>query len=428
MGVHSGLHTEEILLTDQDALARNTFAICALNFCFTAFQAVCNSILPLMMDDLQFDKTVIGLIQAVPGVIAVLLAPVLARLATGRWRRETLSGAFLLTMLACVLYSRASRPADLIAPQLLFGVASSAFWSNMLATSFQLIQGPYQTRLQGWLTAAQGVGAFGGPLLGGALSGLGFAYAFYVAAGIAGLGLLVTRLLDPSRAIEPYLGLWRTVGGAYARQVRVMTGRPIVLIGMAFVAMNCFLLYVMGGSFFVLYGSQIGLSTLMAAALLSGRDAMSALARLQFGRLSRHVPLIALLGAGTALGALCLGLLPLATGALGVGLVGVAQGLLLAFMPPTVNTLIGSTAAPKEQSFAITSMHVSNLVAQTTMAPLLGFLLTRAGYARVYPVMGALWMGLALLAWRAGARVLRGQDEGRRKTDGRPAKEPGLLS
>jgi predicted MFS family arabinose efflux permease len=395
-------------LTNQRALVRNTIAICALNFCFTAFQSVCQSIVPLMMDDLHFSKTTIGLLQAVPGVFAVLLAPVLARLATGRWRRETLSGSFLLTILACVLYSRATQPTDFILPQAFFGIASSAFWSNVLATAFQLIQGPYQTKLQGWLTAAQGVGAFGGPLLGGALAGLGFAYAFYVAAGIACLGVLTSRLLDPSRAIEPYLGLWRTVGGAYARQARVMTHRPIVMIGMAFVAMNCFLSYVMGGSFFVLYGSQIGLSTLVAAALISGRDAMSALARLNFGRLSRRLPLIALLGAGTALGAFSLSLLPIAAGALGVGLVGIAQGLFLAFMPPTVNTLIGSTAAPEEQSFAITSMHVSNLIAQTTMAPLLGFLLTRAGYARVYPIMGVLWMGLALLAWRAGARVLGG--------------------
>jgi DHA1 family multidrug resistance protein-like MFS transporter len=394
-------------LTNQRALVRNTIAICALNFCFTSFQAVCQSIAPLMMDDLAFSKTTIGLIQAVPGVFAVLFAPVLARLATGRWRRETLSGCFLLVTLACLLYSRASAPLDFVLPQICFGIASSTFWSNVLATSFQLIQGEYQTKLQGWLTAAQGVGAFGGPLLGGALAGLGFAWAFYVAAGIACLGVLASRLLSPSHAIEPYLGFWRTVGGAYARQARVMTRRPIVMICMAFVAMNCFLSYVMGGSFFVLYGSQIGLSTLMAAALISSRDACSALARLNFGAISRRLPLIALLGAGTALGALCLGLLPLAGSALGVGLVGVAQGLFLAFMPPAVNTLIGSTAAPEEQSFAIASMHASNLTAQTTMAPLLGFLLTRAGYARVYPVMGVLWMGLALLAWRAGARLLR---------------------
>lgn len=396
-------------MTNQRALVRNTIAICSLNFCFTAFQAVVNSIVPLMMDDLRFTKTTIGMIQAVPGIFAVLCAPVLARLATGRWRRETLSGCFLLVILACALYSRASNPLDFVLPQICFGIASSGFWSNVLATSFQLIQGPYQTKLQGWLTAAQGVGAFGGPLLGGALAGLGFAYAFYVAAGIAVLGVLMTRLLDRSRAIEPYLGFWRTVGGAYARQVKVMTRRPIVMICMAFVAMNCFLSYVMGGSFFVLYGSQIGLSTLMAAALISGRDAFSALARLNFGALSRRIPLIALLGVGTALGALSLGLLPLAGGALGIGLVGMAQGLFLAFMPPTVNTLVGSTAAPEEQSFAITSMHVSNLLAQTTMAPLLGFLLTRFGYARVYPMMGVLWMGLALLAWWAGSRVLRGR-------------------
>ncbi len=63
--------------------------------------------------------------------------------------------------------------------------------------------------------------------------------------------------------------------------------------------------------------------------------------------------------------------------------------------------------SPEEQSFAITGMNTSNLVAQTTMSPILGFLLTNFGYRTVYPVIGVTWICLALLVLRAGVRLIR---------------------
>ena len=52
---------------------------------------------------------------------------------------------------------------------------------------------------------------------------------------------------------------------------------------------------------------------------------------------------IVLLGVGTVLGAFSLGVLPLATALLGATLVALAQGIFLAFLPPAVNTLVGSS-------------------------------------------------------------------------------------
>jgi len=119
-----------------------------------------------------------------------------------------------------------------------------------------------------------------------------------------------------------------------------------------------------------------------------------------------------LLGVGTVLGALSLGLLPLSTALFGASLVAVAQGLFLAFLLPAVNTLVGTSTAPEEQSFAIAGMHSSNFIAQTTMSPLLGLLLSGFGYAVVYPVIGGIWIVLALLALRAGMRMARRGETG----------------
>ncbi len=393
---------------DQTPLARNVLALGLMTLCYGAFQGICQTIVPLAMDNQAFTKTTIGLLLAVPGITVIGLGAPLARLANGRWRRATLTSSFAMAGIASVLYSNASQPLEFVAPQLLFGLSSSAFWSNMVASSLRLPKDPHKPhKIQAIVTSMQGIGAFGGPLAGGYFSDHSFSYGFFAGVLCAAVGLGASRLLSPSVAIEPSVGLRSFFTGAYAQLFRLITRQRIITLSMSFVCLNCFLLYVMGGSFFVLYASQIGLSVFMAAALVSGRDAISAVMRLGFGRISRHVSPIVLLGVGTVLGALSLGLLPLSTALLGVALVALAQGVFIAFLPPAVNTLVGTSTAPQEQSYAIVGMHSGNFIAQTTMSPLLGLLLYNFNYSIVYPVVGGVWIVLALLITRAGLRLAR---------------------
>ena len=66
-----------------------------------------------------------------------------------------------------------------------------------------------------------------------------------------------------------------------------------------------------------------------------------------------------------------------------------------------------NVAALSLMTFAIVGMHSSNFIAQTTMSPLLGLLLSGYGYATVYPLVGAIWIVLALLVLRTGMRMVR---------------------
>ena len=399
---------------DQAHLARNVLALGLMTLSYAAFQGMCQTIVPLAMDHHGFTKTTIGLMQAVPGIIVLSLGAPLARLANGRWRRATLTSCFVMAGIASVLYSHAAGPLDFVAPQLLFGLSSTAFWCNMVASTLRLTRTPRKTyRIQAIVTSLQGIGAFGGPLLGGYLSIDSFSHGFLAGVLCAVIGLGASRLLSRPVAIESRVGVRGFITGAYVQLFRLVTRQPIVLLGMSFVMLNCFLLYVMGGSFFAVYASQIGLSVFVAAALISGREAISAVVRLGFSRLSRYLSPIALLSAGTVLGAFSLVALPLATALLGVALVALAQGIFLAFLPPAVNTIVGASTAPQEQSYAIVGMHSSNFIAQTTMSPLLGLLLYSFEYAVVYPLVGGIWIILALLATRAGLRLARqGEAEG----------------
>ncbi len=398
---------------DQVHITRNVLALSLMTLCYGAFQGICQTIVPLAMDHQGFTKTTIGLMLAVPGILVICLGAPLARLANGRWRRGTLTSCFVLAGIASVLYSGASRPLEFVAPQLLFGLSSTAFWSNMVASLFRLTKDPRKShQIQAIVTSMQGVGAFGGPLLGGYLSINSFSDGFFasVLCGVVGLG--ASRFLSCSVAIEPRVGMRAFFTGAYVQLFRLVTRQRIVILCMSFVALNCFLLYVMGGSFFVLYASQIGLSVFVVAALVSGRDAISAVMRLGFSRIARYTSPMVLLGVGTVVGAFSLSLLPLGTTLLGVALVALAQGIFLAFLPPAINTLVGASTEPQEQSYAIVGMHSSNFIAQTIMSPFLGLLLYTFEYSAVYPIVGGIWIVLALLATRAGLRMERQDKEG----------------
>jgi predicted MFS family arabinose efflux permease len=386
---------------------RDVIVLCLMMFAFTAFQGLVNALVPLRLAALALSETTVGLIQAIPGVSALLLGPPLARVANTRWRKTAMIANFAFCAIACLLYSRATGVPGLVIPQFMLGLVSAIFWPFALTTSFQVAIGPQQSQVQAYITASQGVGYFLGPIAGGALGEIAPAYSFYGGAIAALIGLAVTTVLSPSQDIEPSQDLLHDLAGAYGRFFRVLTRQPTVLVGSGFVFLAIFLMYVMGGSFFMLYAYGAGLTVFLAASLAGVRDLIGSLVRLSFGAATRRLHPVILVGGGVILASLTLATLPLATTAWGVALVGLALGVGLAYMPPAVNMIAGASAAPEDQPFAIVSLNLSNFTAQTTLAPLLGFLLSVAGYRVAYPIAGVFWAALTGVALVIGMRVVR---------------------
>lgn len=400
---------------DARVLARPTFrrdviVLCLMMFAFTAFQGLVNALVPLRLAGLAASKTTVGLVQAIPGIAALLLGPPLARVANTRWRKRAMVINFFFCAIACLLYSRAAGVVSLVLPQFTLGLVSAVFWPFALTTSFQVTSGPQQRQVQAYITASQGVGYFLGPIAGGSLSQVDPAYGFYAGAIAALIGLAVTTVLSPSQDIEPGHNLARDLAGAYRRFFRVFTRQPTVFVGSGFVFLAIFLMYVMGGSFFMLYAYGAGLSVFLAASLAGVRDVVASLVRLSFGAVTRWVHPVILVGGGVILGSLALATLPLATTAWGVAIVGMVLGIGLAYMPPAVNMIAGASAAPEDQPFAIVGLNLSNFAAQTTLAPLLGLFLSTAGYRVAYPVAGVFWAALTGVALVVGLRIVKRQD------------------
>jgi len=163
---HDGSKDQHVSVSSR----RDLWAILVMMAMFPAVLTMSQTLVPLLMVKLRVDKTTVGLIQAVPAVVGVLLGAPMARLATGGHRRETLVGVFAVSALAAWLMSRATSAAALVLPQMAIGLATATFWTNGLAASFGLADGSHHDAIQAWVTAAQGIGFCGGPLLGGYLS------------------------------------------------------------------------------------------------------------------------------------------------------------------------------------------------------------------------------------------------------------------
>ncbi len=402
MSRHDGSKDQHVSVSSR----RDLWAILVMMAMFPAVLTMSQTLVPLLMVKLRVDKTTVGLIQAVPAVVGVLLGAPMARLATGGHRRETLVGVFAVSALAAWLMSRATSAAALVLPQMAIGLATATFWTNGLAASFGLADGSHHDAIQAWVTAAQGIGFCGGPLLGGYLSLRSFPVAFWSGMACAVVGGAAAAMLTPRPAVEPTPGIGRAIVEAYDRLWRVITQRSRVRVGSAFVGLHSFLLFVMGGSFFLLYAEELGWTSFAAAGLIAGREGISGLVRLTYGQASRRLGPVTLLGLGAILATAALALTPLVGSAWGLAAITVAAGVGTAFMPPAANVLAGATAVPEEQAFGIVVTNLANSGAQMGLAPLLGWWLGHSSYGVVYPIVGVVWLALAWAAMRWGWRVV----------------------
>jgi MFS family permease len=398
-------------LNEHTNSARDINWLSLMCFAFPMFQGLSITLVPLRMASMGLSETSIGLVQALPGLMVLALGAPFAQMANTRWRSKTLVLVFALVGTSSLFYGYAETALGLIVPQLLMGISTCAFYGNMLAVSFQLKGGPNQGAVQGRITAFQGLGVFAGPLLGGWLLQWGAVWAFLPGVLCALIGAAAAAQLSPSQDMEERPHMTRYLLGSYGRWLRVMRGRPTVQLGMVLVALSSFLFYLTGGVFYLVYASSLGVAAFWAAGLMSGRELLGGLVRFSFGVVAKRFGALLLLVFAIVLGALALAFLPLVHSLWGLAAIALALGIAGAFVPPGLNVLAGATAAPQEQSFAILCLATGHFCVQTLTAPLVGALLATHGYESSYPLIGLLWVALALVTLKVGRGVLRRRAE-----------------
>jgi MFS family permease len=373
---------------------------------YPMFQGICITLVPLRMASLEFDETTVGLIQALPGVTVIFLGPPFAQMSNTRWRGWTLSFVFFLSGVASILFGFAESIIGFIIPQLLTGISTCAFYGNMLAASFQLRDVGGQSSIQGKITAFQGLGVFAGPLIGGGLLKYGPVWAFAPGIFCALIGVFSALKLSHGIDRGTHLSLSRYLLQSYRQFYEILTKKPIIQLGMLLVAMTSFFLYVTGGTFYLLYANTIGVSAMLATLLMSGRELLASLLRLFYGIANRYVGSLSMLIGSVILGSITLSFMPLAKTYPELILISIALGISGAFVPPALNLLIGASAKPEDQAFAILCLGIGHFFVQTLTAPVVGSMIFNFGYSTSYPVIGLFWTVAAVIVFIFGKRVL----------------------
>ena len=385
---------------------RDLFWLSWMCVLYPMFQGLCVTLVPLRMAALQFDETTVGLIQALPGVTVILLGPPFAQMSNTRWRGWTLSFVFFLSGLASLLFGFAESVLGFVIPQLLTGIATCAFYGNMLAASFQLIDVRGQSFVQGKITAFQGLGIFAGPIVGGYLLRYGSFWAFAPGLMCALIGAYSAFRLSPGVDRQTHSNFSTYILQSYGQWFEVLIGRPIIQIGMLLVAMTSFFLYVTGGTFYLLYANSIGVSAIMATFLMSGRELLASVVRLSFRFVNLYVGSFKMLIGAVVLGSITLAFMPMAETYWELIFISFALGLAGAYVPPALNILAGASARPEEQAYAILCLGIGHFFVQTLTAPLVGSAIFNFGYTTSYPIIGLFWIVSATITLFLGRWVV----------------------
>ena len=273
-------------------------------------------ILPFYIESMGASGTTLGLLNASYAVMRLVFGPVWGSISDRIGRKRVLMVGILGFGVTMVWFGLADRLWMLFAARILAGMLSSATAPTTMAyISDNAPEGELSKGL-GRLSAAGSVGAILGPLLGGLVASDSLATPFFIAAGLAGFSLLMAWLFLPeSKVIER---------GSSARKMVDLKEMQMAIAGPAG---KLFLLTFISTSGLYIYSNVFGLYGLerfgfrteevgivyMALGLVS----MGSVGLL-VGPLTKRLGSEKIIAYGFLIGAVSMGVLPLAGGLTGI--------------------------------------------------------------------------------------------------------------
>lgn len=154
-------------------------------------------ILPFYIESMGASGTELGLLNASYAVMRLVFGPVWGSISDRIGRKRILMVGILGFAITMVWFGMADRLWMLFAARVLAGILSSATAPTTMAyISDNAPKGELSKGL-GRLTAAGGIGAILGPLLGGLVASNSLSTPFFIAAGLAGVSLILALIFLP---------------------------------------------------------------------------------------------------------------------------------------------------------------------------------------------------------------------------------------
>ena len=368
----------------------------------TAGQTMMAVLVPLSAASMGTSEGRIGLLIAIPGLMALLAGFPCAALSDRIGRRRLLISGAILTVGAALVFSLAEAYGWLVLGMAVAGLSNSVFFLPALAYVSEVVSSEVHVRVQGYNGGLQGLAALMGVLLAGVLiDTVGFSWAF-VAAGLLGLLTVFAALRTEETVRFSGDGLvFKEVISGYRRAGRILFTRPQVQMAVVIGVLYSTAITSVGDAFFPLFATtRLAHSPTSASSLLGVRNLAATATSLLFGAIATRFGLFRALLVAQALESLGLLLLPWAPNLVVTGGLLATQGIGLGLCPASANVLVADGTSSDERSLGFACVGVTWRVAVVAVAPLLGLLAERAGLYLVFVAGGAFAaMGMVILVF-----------------------------
>ena len=270
---------------------REVLDICAFIFIADIVTGVPTPIFPLYATGLGASLGFLGVLTATLGLGRLVSALPVGMLSDRLDRKSVLVGGMVMFAVAFVAYAASPSAEWLIVPRLLQAVAMVATFPLGVAYIGDVVETRDRGAAIGVYTAAMGSGFAVGPLIGswvGATAGYPTGYLAGAVVAVAGAGFGVWRLVR----MKPGGGGGGSIGSGLVDlgALRSLAREPAML--MACIANIAMTLSMTGAIFtyFPIYASAAGISTVTIGTLFAWRSIASASGRIPMGPLSTRIP------------------------------------------------------------------------------------------------------------------------------------------
>ncbi len=270
-------------------LRRNVLMICLAVFLADVVWSVLSPTFSLFAQDIGATLPFIGILSGITGLTQLLLAVPIGTQSDRIGRRKVILIGFALFSIACVAHAISTAAWMLVPARIVFAVSTLAVFPTCGVMLADVTEPRERGAAFGMLTTSMSCGAAAGAWLAGALGGwIGIAQSYWVAGGIAALGLLITwaTLRDkhaPDRSTTR-LGL----PAQYARMLPLLKNPALLFTSsVSMITSICFQGVIM--SFFPIHAVANGATSAGVSNMFSVRSVGSMLTRLPLGILSQRM-------------------------------------------------------------------------------------------------------------------------------------------
>ena len=185
---------------------KNLMLIIAISNLFLIFTGVglVIPVMPLLMEDMHFNGTIMGMMLSVFSITQLLASPIMGYLSDKLGRKKMIVLGMLLFAISEFIFGFANDKYIFYLSRGLGGVAAALLMPAVTAFVADMTTVEQRPKAMGYVSAAISGGFIIGPGIGGVLASLGHRVPFFVAGMIAIVGCLLTQsiLIEPHHDIQ----------------------------------------------------------------------------------------------------------------------------------------------------------------------------------------------------------------------------------